>query len=393
MSTSSKHFIFITALYWIVSIVLFNEHGVKNVNDSHRYLEYAANLRNGFYIDQHNFWYIGYAIFTFVIHSISKSDLAIVIAQYLLSYIAVLSIYKTSTFIFSDANKALACSLFYICFIEIISWNSYILCESVYLSLTCISFYLLSLWHLRSRNVFMLILTALVVLLTMFSKPTGIALLGALSAVVLHSLWTKLKHTYLKVGAIFISSVIFILLANKMLATYLIMENYQIGEIIYAISTLPGKPEYTSMIITPPHDLYIPSEKYSPVIRIIIFIANNPVYWVKLFCMKLFYFFSHVRPYWSVKHNLFCLFMLIPIYFYFFRGLVQNVLSNKLAIFTVTYVVLHALSVGITSVDWDGRFLMPVLPILFLLGTNGLVTDIEKAGMRLKKLYAVESNN
>lgn len=370
--------VLLSILYIIVSMLLFKENGVKNVNDSHRYLEYANNLKNGFYFDQHNFWYLGYAIFIFIVQQIYNSELAIVIAQNLLGWIAVICIYKTTILIFNNHKSAIITSLFYILFIEILSWNSYILCESVYCSFICISFYLLAKIYHGNRNIGTIILTVLITTLTILTKPTGVALLGAILLFVLFKAKIYPNNRALRYSLILFSSAALILLVNKMLTTYLVIENYQLGEIVYGISTIAGKPEYDLLILSVPKNIFVPSHEAQPLIKILSFIIHNPIYWTKLFVSKIFYLLLHIRPYWSLQHNIFSLVILLPLYFYTFRGIIKKSYKKEILLFFITYVIIHILSIGFTSVDWDGRFLMPILPAIFILASAEMTKDFER---------------
>lgn len=365
----------IVALFCGVSIYLFYRHGVKIVNDSSRYLEYAGNLENGFYFDQHNFWYIGYVLFVFVINLFFDGPLSIVIAQYILSLIAVVLVYKTSLLLFINTKAAIISSVSYILFIEILSWNSYILCESLYCSLTCISLYLIACTYKRTDPPpYLYILTAVAVGITTLTKPTGIALLGAILTIAFIRLWHNKKNISFRIAAALVVGTTFILVINKMLSTYLVIENYQLGEVIYAITTLPHNALYDTLIIDPPDNIYIPSQQYPPLLRIVMFILNNPFYFFWLFSSKVFYFIFHIRPYWSLTHNLFTLLFLIPFYFYCIRAFVAQNIQKEIKIFSAIYLLIHCISIGLTSEDWDGRFLMPLLPLIFLLGASEIST-------------------
>ena len=370
--------VLISILYLIVSMLLFAENHVKIVNDSYRYLEYANNLKTGFYFDNHNFWYFGYAVFIFAVKQIHNSELAIVIAQKILSWIAVISIYKTSKLIFNNPKGAMITSLLSILFIEILAWNSYILCESVYCSFTCISFFVLAKIHRGSTNIGTLTLAVLVISLAVLAKPTGIALLGAISLIAFIKLKVFITNRTLRYSLIFLSCLVLILLINKMLTTYLVMENYQLGEIVYAITTITHKPEYDLLVVSVPNNLFIPSQESFPLIKILSFIIHNPIYWTKLFIGKIFYFLLHIRPYWSIQHNVFSLVVLLPLYFYAIQAVIKKRLKKDLLIFFMAYMFIHILSIGITSVDWDGRFLMPLLPAIFIVASSEIARDFER---------------
>lgn len=373
-----KPIIVIALIYWAVSILLFNEYGVKNVSDSHRYLDYANNLKHGFYFDERNFWYFGYVMFIYVIQLIHQSELAIVIAQHIWSFVAVISLYYTYRLLFKQEKGAILAPLGYIFFIEILSWNSYLLCESIYISNTCISFYLLALIYRKRPHIWIYIFAALFILFTAITKPTGIALIGALIFISFYRIWEKIKKRTVRFALVFCSLVLFLLLLNKMLSAYLVIENYQNGEIVFGINSLPDKPVYESLRINPPENLFIPPKNDPPLLRIPSFVIHNPVFWLKLFFNKVFYFLINIRPYWSLKHIIFNLLFLLPVYFYSIRGIVYHRYSKDITLFFVVYFSIHVLGIGITFLDWDPRFIMPLLPVLFLLASAEIIRDYEK---------------
>ena len=362
----------ISIVFLLVNGLNFHKYGIKIVNDSPRYIEYATKLHKGFYFDPHNFWYIGYASYIYVFQLFDSNFLTIIISQYLLQLVAVIALYYTSFNIWKNELSAFITSCFFVLFIDIALWNSYILAESVFASSTCITLYCFSLLYRGSRSTLLYVLTGTLLLFTILIKPTGAALLGASLLVFSIDPVKRIKGYYPRAIIGILIGLIFLVAVNRMLRTYGIMENYQKGEIIYAITTLPERPEYTLMVITPPENLYIPDPDLPPILKVIIFFYHHPIYWTQLFLAKLFFFVAHVRPYWSFWHNLYSVSSLILAYFLFTLAITSNKQHHKPVIFALAYVALHILSVCITSEDWDGRFLIPVLPVIFLFSGNGL---------------------
>lgn len=372
-----------------VCVFLFHTHGVKIVNDSHRYLEYADQLKNGFYFDQHNFWYFGYALFLFCIRVFSTDAAAIIGIQYLLSGVAVFCIFRTSILLFKKTGAGIAAALCYIFFIEILSWNSYVLCESLFSSLTCISFYLLIRIYKNNRDTAAIAIVLLVIPLTVLTKPTGIALLCALFATGIHYLFCVIKKKAVRFILAFVIMGGILLIANMMLTTYTVMENYALGEVVYGILGTSRSEMFLSIPV--PDDLEFPPEGYPPLLKILSFIFHNPLYWIKLFTVKVFYFLVHVRPYWSWSHNVYSVAFLLPLYALAVRMLVDKSTSKSIAILFTTYLVVHIASVGITSVDWDGRFLMPLLPAVFLIASNEAYTVFVRIASQLLEKRRIKS--
>jgi hypothetical protein len=294
-----------------------------------------------------------------------------VYGQYVLGLLAAIALYYTSVNLWGNRTHAFVTILFFLIFIEIGQWASYILAESLFVSFICFSLYLLSLTYKKSKNKLLYLATAIVIFFTSFIKPTGVAFIGSLLIVLVVQVLRQQKSKVWRASLIGFSILAFLILVNQMLTTFLIMENYQKGEIIYAISTLPPRAEYEMMVITPPKEIYIPEENLPPLIKVIAFIFHHPIYWTQLFASKLFFLMAHVRPYWSKIHNVYSLAILLPGYVLFFKG-IKIERDNMLLVFSISYLVIHLLSVSITSDDWDGRFLLPMLPIIFLFTGRGI---------------------
>jgi len=157
-----------------------------------------------------------------------------------------------------------------------------------------------------------------------------------------------------------------------MLTTYGFMNDYQRGELIFGMFQYPNSPYYDILTINRPDNLYYPEESYPPLIRLILFIVHHPIYWLKLIFGKLFLFFLHVRPFWASWHNIYSILFLVPVYAFFFKGLFFGKATWKIKLFSMVLIGFHALSVGMLTDDWDGRFLLPVLPLFFLIAGKGL---------------------
>lgn len=342
------------------------------MNDSHRYLEYAQNLHGGFYFEPHNFWYFGYVLFVYANSLFSDASGLLIASQHLLSFFSVIALYRTSTLLFSEKMPAILTCLLYILFIDIPSWNSYILAESFYVSMTCMSLYVIALFYRGRRGWKFYTIGSLTLLLTLLAKPTGIVLLVAIASILFRHVISKIPSRAARYAFIFALSSSILLLGNKMLSTYQVIENYQLGEIIYAVTTIPELPSLEQLVVTPSQSLVLPSPSDPKILQICQFVVQNPMHWFELFFKKVFYFLSHTRPFWSLSHNLVSILVLVPTYFFFVFVIMKKMVPNDVGLFCIVYLTMHTLSIGLTSVDWDGRFLIPVLPVLFLLAGKGI---------------------
>lgn len=374
-------------LFLALNIYLFSNIGIKVANDSPRFLGYADQMiATGFYFDPHEFWYIAYPLFLIVIRKIHNSLEAVVFAQYFFSIIGIISIYFASLKLFKSKPSSFLAGLFMILFFEFSIYNSYILTESLYISMICVSLFFLSKWYLKEFNWWTFIVVPLILIFTAFLKPTGVALIGALLGYVLFISSQKIESKAFKTGIIIALTLPFLLLINKMLSTFNFIGEYQRGDLIFGMFQYPNHPHYEILVIKSPEDFQLPNESHPPLIRLLMFAIYNPVYWLKMFVGKVFYLFAHVRPFWSTWHNLFSLLFLIPVYSFGFKGLLNRKFPKGIKVFSLVYIGIHALSVGMMTDDWDGRFLLPVLPVVFIWASIGIDTLLINQSMKNERL-------
>jgi len=360
------HFaVIIILIYLIISIINYNLYEFKIVNDSIRYLNYAEELKYNFYVDPHNIWYFGYVLFIYLSKQISSEPIFIIIFQYILGLIGIISLFYGSLILFNSKRAAVYTIFCYLVFYEIILWQSYVLCEGIYSSFICILLFAI-IWYKKQRTKIGLLFLTVVIFFTIFIKPTGITIIISLLIYILYYLF-KEKYNNIK---LVITSLMFIgisiIILNRMLTTYVIIENYALGEIIYGVSGYKGLHNVEPLLVSVPNNLYIPAENLSALNRIYLFIFYNPIYWSKLFFLKICYYVIHIRPYWSIAHNIFSLLILIPNYILSVIAVKKMSINLNIRILLATYIVMHIIIIGFTSVDWDGRFLMPILPVIFL---------------------------
>jgi hypothetical protein len=376
-SKAAYHLPVLVMLFTLLNALLFWKLGIRIVDDSPRYLQYANNIiEKGFYFDPHEFWYFTYTAFIIAIRSLHDSIAAVIIAQYILSLLGMISLYHAASRLYASKGSGFVAAVLYIGFFEISIYNSYILCESLYISLTAISLNILVYYYKKTYPLWTLVLGPLILLATVFAKPTGMGLLAGVLAVSLYGLLRNIPKLHWRIATSICIALPFLLLVNKMLTPFGFMNDYQRGELIFGMFHYPDSPHYTLLTIERPDPLYFPDTSLPPLIRLILFILNHPIYWIQLFLGKVFLLFSHIRPFWATWHNLYSLLFLIPVY----AAVVFNLFGEKdikLKIFVLIFIGFHALSVGMLTDDWDGRFLLPVLPLIFLLVNVKKLTDLK----------------
>jgi hypothetical protein len=146
-----------------------------------------------------------------------------------------------------------------------------------------------------------------------------------------------------------------IVLVNKASETYtlIFISLYKSGDIIAAYDGI--KAFGTSMIATPTSS---PS-----LFALIELIYKNFFYSLQLFILKLLFFLAHVKPYYSLIHNIFIVLTLYPLYFFSAKGLLDKRTNHAAKNFAKFFIISNALIVMISVEDWDGRYLFPLLPL------------------------------
>jgi hypothetical protein len=139
------------------------------------------------------------------------------------------------------------------------------------------------------------------------------------------------------------------------------LESYRIAEVIYP---------KISLFMKPPEQFRIPDPDHLPLVRFILVYIYQPVYMLKLTLLKAVLFLAHAKPYYSWGHNLLIMIYLYPSYVFMVKGLPG--MRNDLKVFIIIFILIQFGLVALTSENWDGRFLLPLLPLMFGMAGGGL---------------------
>lgn len=345
------------------------------VNDSHRYFEYAEDLSiHGFYIDRHNIWYFSYVLLVFCFSQLNISLFDLVTFQALLQGFAIFCLAKSLHTYFNNKAIGFWFAILMIAWVKIGEWNFYIMTESFFISLSMISLAVL----LRSEDkpkLRWLLLPLLII--TFFCRPMGLGFLICVLVFFFVKIYQTQKNkkwlNAIMVVTLIIQLSTFYLLLNTMLHTFDMIDVYERAELVYAYGTISNPAHPHLLLIEKPTDFYIPSEDYKQLDRVILFIINNPWFYFKLSIGKIFYFLGNIKPYFSWYHNAAIIAFLYPVYYFFVSGIrrVKDRL-NPLKWLVLSYVIFNTAIVIAATEDWDGRFLLPVLPLIFIFTAHQL---------------------
>lgn len=373
----------LTILFILINGALLMKQGIMTDDDTWGYLQYAAEIREqGLFFKPHLFWYIGYTLFILGANTLIPGLEGIVVFQYSLAYIALIAIYFTSINIYQNPKTALLTGLWFLGFFMISFWNLFIYAESLLISLYCISFYFLSKAYRGNLKTYQAIIAVFIFAWAILVKPTAVALLAGLLAVSISYAWQRLPTPAWKLA--FSTTVIlgFLLLLNQMLSTFGFVRDYQIGEIVYNIHTIAYEPYAKYLMLEVPKNLYLPNPDHPALWKLLTIIIMNPWYSLKLFVSKAFYFLFYIRPYFSWIHNIIALIALLPMYYFAVKQLRAKNFDPVLKYFVITFLTVAVFSVCLLTINWNSRFLVPLLPLIFLIGAGGM-TDIVRSKFKM----------
>jgi hypothetical protein len=356
----SSRGIILTEAWVLVQLLLFLRAGMKTSVDSTLYIDNAGNLLKGALSQGHDFWYSAYTSLVAFMFAIGANLEGVIIFQILMTGVAAWCLWNISLALFGDENAAFITTLLYIVWLKIHEWNFFIYTDSLFCSFCVITFYLL----VTKRH----ILFIACFLFTVLIRPAGFGLVAAVCAFLYASFRARMSPKG-RVVALIALPVLLLVLLNRLLYDFYFIPSYLAGEIIY-----PN----ISLGLGVPNTLYVPSGEMPPVFAHVLFMLGNPVYFAKITLVKFFLFLGNVKPYFSVVHNGLIVLILYPVYFFAARAFFLVKVGAPGKYFIITFIITQTLMVSLTSENWDGRFLIPLLPFIFILAGAGIVSTMNR---------------
>lgn len=349
-------------LQWLtINLFLLGYLGIRTGSDTQVYEAMAYALLDGNLPEGRLLWYTSYIALLAVILGLGGNYAWVVVVQIMLSGVAGILLAQAVRKMSGDTRIAFVAVLLYLAWIKIHQWNIFIYTESFFTSLAVISFAAFVL----SCKPWQYVLSGLLILLTFFTRPAGFGFLAgwlvySLVAIPMSQQW-KWVTAAVAVG-------VALLLLNFMLKDFVLVESYARGEIIYPDITLG---------LQLPADIQLPGDEYGSLVRLGLFVWYQPGYFMIISLTKLLLFFANVKPYFSILHNALIVLLLYPLYFFAAIGY-RRFPSRQLKYFMLGFIGSQAVMVMLTSENWDGRFLVPVLPFIFMLSAVGIVRIFTK---------------
>lgn len=353
---------FLVLLWLLVQLVMLAYFGIRTGSDTEIYVNTAHALLEGNFPEGRLRWYSTYIALLAAVFALGGSLGWVVGIQIILSGLAAAFLWKAVLKLSGDLRISFVAVFLYLAWAKIHQWNIFVYTESLFTSLSLIAF---GSW-LLSRKSWQYGLSVLLIVVTFFVRPTGFSFLAGWLLFGLAVLPVKKSWKWTAVVPVLVVS---LLLLDLMLKDFILIASYARAEIIY--------PDI-NMGVTPPDDLQIPEDSSRPLERLLLFVWYNSGYFIKISLIKLFLFFGNVKPYFSLLHNLLIVLLLYPLYFFAILGYRRLPNACHAKYFMLGFILVQACTVALTSENWDGRFLVPVLPFVFILSAVGITGALTK---------------
>jgi hypothetical protein len=359
----AKKQVYILLSCWIlVNGFLLYSLGIKYAIDTIRFDAEASAWINGTFEPSYRMWYAGYIAVLVICKSLFHSIYPSIFFQYILSAVATIYFYKGLGNLFKNVQIAFYSTLFLIGYFPIQQWNTCLLTESMFISLVLLFVWALSIEN-NSRKWFTLLLIS--ILATSLRPNGGILLLSTCAIYSVQQI--KLDKRFLLVFSIGIIIMLFVLQNETDTFYQFLLDSFNKGEIICG---------YKNASI---HTTYTTNDSSSgSVTKILHLITQHPSKSMQLYIGRFIELWSDVRVYYSLVHNLFIACFLLFAYTMAAIGCIQyRKVYTALVWTTALYCGLNTLLVMITYADWDGRFLAPLLPMIFIWSGLGIYFSIQ----------------
>ena len=357
----NRNLVFIVFAFVIVHVILYFSYGIISTLEAEKYILQAGHVLAGTFPSSSKYYF--YLPIIYLIAFAERFSLGygfVVLIQSVLSLFALLLLYKGIKAVLNE-TVALLTSLALCFFLPFMQWNFFLYSESIFISLSMILLYAVCQFEKQNIQSFLLIIGVLTAMV--FTRPFGALFVPPLFV---YFLFSRYRVKRFKLYTV-LTATIFILLM------YLsIQAVFHGGEDMDAMK--PFVEEHIICFVpNNPQGAKLDLKYYNNGIRdILYYIVHNPGHFTKLMLERLFSFFKFTRPWYSKMHNLFLLIFLVPLYLFFFIGLVPFLKKKtNLAIYVVALLILYPLATTFQCDDWHSRFTMPMLPPIFMVAAYG----------------------
>ena len=357
-----KQIYFIAFAYFLTTFLFLFYFGVNDAGEAFKYLLDAKSIAEGRKLNygEFSYFFITYSLFLSLFIKLKISLWVVAIFQILLSYLAAYNLYKLIIERSSNHFLSILIFFFYLFCYSIQKWVFFIYSEGVHTSLVIIGFcfFVKLLYKYSLKNLFLFIVLAIAVITT---RPVGILFLLAAFLSVVVFWYAKKKYKMLGISLIFgISFCVAVL--NSPVRYFINPDSLTRMELICMVPQKDIKGDYSQFNRTGLIGAF-------KVVKNDIGFSN----FFKAGFKKLALFFGFVRPYYSIKNNIF-----LALNWLFYPFALVGIFFNRqkefsvIKTFSISILLATALGIFVTCDDWSNRFIAPVFPFVIILGIIGV---------------------
>ena len=378
----SKNILYLIYIFYFIFIFLiffYSEGSISGVNfsngylvghDSVRYIEGANNILNSIAPESKGTSYLGY-IFILIPFQYFKLDLTyVVIFQIFLTLISSYCLYKISKELSSPLGGIISLT-FYLFYFPLQIYNLYILTETIFICTIIFIIYFIVFYKKKFLPILIFLLILFLIL-----RPHGILIIPII--VLSLGFWSIIeKNTKIFYSLIFV--LLIIAYPSFLLLNYYLETESMISQIAN-MGIIVGYENPNNLL-----NFTQPLNENNDLFSLLSYLKSNMIVFFESFYKKIYFFLLRIRPYYSELHNLYLTLFNLLYYPLAIYGVLKFELKNKIYYyFMLLYIFVFTVSIGFSFADWDSRYSLYILPLIFIFSGVGF-SHIEKTKF-IKKL-------
>ena len=372
LKKSGWHYLILIVLWIAVHILILNGPGLRDdLVDATGYMAKANFLTTHGYLQAVDHFF--YLVLILIIAGSkwlvpAHPGEMVVFIQSVLSLAAALALYHAGLNLFNKARAGLIAAILYLLWFDVIQWNLVVMTDSIACSLVCLFACRLTMFRGTSRDFTCIFILATLCMLT---RPTALVIVVAFALFLLNYYKEYLQqHVYLRWAVLVFILLLSVGTASIMFTEWDFTEQLERGNIVTYMNQMEGHSYYSKSLQLDTVNLRKSDKHKAGITKLIAFVWRNPVYMLKAGVYKVFFLMTGVRPYYSAMHNSYTVVWLLLMYTGFVIG-VKGCLNYSFSVFCISIMVLNCLLIGISSVDWDNRFYLPMAPGIAIMAGGG----------------------
>lgn len=362
-------FLYLNYINWTSGSLCTGKRGIQYGYDAARYINGAERiLTNEPFVEKEN-RYLGYILLIALNKTIGFDLSFVLLFQLIFASFASFTLYDLARLISKSRIIGILAAGFYLINPFIVQWHLFIHTESLYSSLLVISAW--AIYKSTQMNTFnSYSVASLIVIYTALVRPNGWAVIPIFLCFIIGSQKINLKiklTSFVVVMFLFSLFIACFLIFNNRVKSVKTADLFMSGQVIWG---------HTELKVAMPKECCLGKNNSFSAIK---YVFKHPVSVIKIGIIRIFTeLFPLNRPYLSTKYILRFLFFMLPAYFFAVIGFL-SFRRNRGVLILSSIIILHLCIIAITFSDQEFRFLIYILPLIYLLTAIGITPFFKKS--------------